>query len=290
MTRLERNAQRFQVLNVLTDAYESGDFTEVVPLLAEECIYESMWVLQPLHGRKAVADYLLGKGKTLRRSGAFPSCRIVELVGTCNPIPNAEVTAKGERLRAAVALVYEAGKLCLMMKQRIDGKTNEVLMDLTLTEDGLVKRIDLCMPELFHIRDFFTYVTLIPANDETENQAAKIRISAPYYNELYLFFALAGLEFFEYDDFSIPVDKWVKVLAYWKEFAEAEDYDTIAEKFAGIAYDRWSVSNEEVLAQLSQCGAALWRNRKINAVMLNDLLEWTQRSCGDYASIHIYGF
>ena len=62
MTRLERNTQLYNVLRVLETAYEKGDFTEFVDLLAEDCVYESMWVLEPLCGREAVSRHLLGKG------------------------------------------------------------------------------------------------------------------------------------------------------------------------------------------------------------------------------------
>ena len=74
MTRLERNAQLYDVLRVLEAAYEEGNFTEFVSLLTEDCVYESMWVLEPLCGREAVSRHLLGKGKSIKESETFPSC------------------------------------------------------------------------------------------------------------------------------------------------------------------------------------------------------------------------
>ena len=60
--------QLYNILRILEDAYEDGDFTEFVTLLAEDCVYESMWVLEPLRGREAVTNHLLGKGKSIQRS------------------------------------------------------------------------------------------------------------------------------------------------------------------------------------------------------------------------------
>ena len=66
MTRLERNAQMVDVLWHLRKAYRSGDFSEFVSRLSEDCVYESMWVLEPLRGKGAVSNHLIGKGKSIK--------------------------------------------------------------------------------------------------------------------------------------------------------------------------------------------------------------------------------
>jgi hypothetical protein len=109
--------QLYNVLRILEDAYEDGDFTEFVTLLAEDCVYESMWVLEPLCGREAVTNHLLGKGKSIQRSSAYPRCWIEEFVGNMNPISNAKISLNGEKKYGTVALAYESGKFCLMLKQ-----------------------------------------------------------------------------------------------------------------------------------------------------------------------------
>lgn len=281
--------QLYNVLCILEDAYEDGDFTEFVTLLAEDCIYESMWVLEPLCGRDAVTNHLLGKGKSIQRSGAYPRCWIEEFVGSMNPISNADISLNGEKKYGTVALAYEPGKFCLMLEQKLDGKTNEMLIDLKLTEDGMVSRMDLCMPELFNTTGLCPHVVFLPANGDEENKDALIRIGYDYFNELYLFLGLADQDFDEYGDLEIPMESWERMLQWWKEFVEAKDYDTIYEKMAGIDYDNWSVANKFAHHRLGWSGEGLWNERHIHADKLAGLLEWTQKYC-DYESIHTYGF
>ena len=289
MTRLERNMQLYNILRILEDAYEDGDFTEFVTLLAEDCVYESMWVLEPLRGREAVTNHLLGKGKSIQKSGAYPRCWIEEFVGSMNPISNANINLNGEKKYGTVALAYESGKFCLMLEQELDGKTNEMLIDLKLTESGLVSRMDLCMPELFNTTGLCPHVVFLPANGDEENKDALIRIGYDYFNELYLFLGLADQDFDEYDDLVIPMENWERMLQWWEEFVEAKDYDTIYEKMAGIDYNNWSVANKFAHHRLGWSGERLWNERHIHADKLEGLLEWTQKYCG-YESIHTYGF
>jgi hypothetical protein len=281
--------QLYNVLRILEDAYEDGDFTEFVTLLAEDCVYESMWVLEPLRGREAVTNHLLGKGKSIQQSGAYPRCWIEEFVGNMNPIPNVDISLNGEKKYGTVALAYESGKFCLMLKQELDGKTNEMLIDLKLTESGMVSRMDLCMPELFNTTGLCPHVEFLPANGDEENKDALIRIGYGYFNELYLFLGLADQDFDEYDDLVIPMENWERMLQWWKEFVEAKDYDTIYEKMAGIDYNNWSVANKFAHHRLGWSGERLWNERQIHADKLAGLLEWTQKYCG-YESIHTYGF
>lgn len=289
MTRLERNTQLYNVLCILEDAYEKGDFAEFIPLLAEDCVYESMWVLEPLCGQEAVANHLLRKGNSIRNAGAFPCCWIVETVGNMNPLPEVNINMNGEKKFGTVALAYEAGKFCLMLEQKLDGKTNGMLIDLKLTEDGKVSRMDLCMPELFNTGGMCPHVIFLPANGEEENEEALIRIGYDYFNELHLFLGLADQDFDQYDDLVIPMDKWEHMLQWWKEFAEATDYDTIYEKMAGVDYENWTIANEFANHRLGWSGVDLWKKRHIHADKLEGLLEWTRKYSG-YESIHSYGF
>jgi hypothetical protein len=280
----------FDVLRILETAYEKGDFTEFVSLLTEDCVYESMWVLEPLCGREAVSRHLLGKGKSIKESETFPSCWIVELVGNMNPLPESDIVVNGENKRATIALAYEAGKFCLMMSQELNGETNEVLVDLKLTEDGKVSRMDLCMPELFNRNGMCPHVIFLPAKGEEENEDALIRISDGYSSELRVFLGLAEEHFSEYDDLEIPMGNWVKALNFWKSFVEAESYDAFVEHTLGIDYENWSVVDQDVLKRFSWCGASLWKRRKENAVMLEGLLEWTQKYKDSHDCICTYGF
>lgn len=290
MTRLERNAQLHNVLRAMERAYEKGDFTEFVALLDEDCVYESMWVIERLHGREAVANHLLGKGNSISKSGSYPDCWIEEMVGNINPLPDTDIQENIKEKYAAVAPLYEAGKYCLIMEQKLDGETNEVVVVLQLKEDGKVSRISICLPEYFNTRSCCPYVDVFPGKGEDNNRDARVIVGDAYYSELYLFFDLAGEEFDEYDNLEIPMEKWEYILSCWKDFVDAPNYDAFVEKVAGIDYENWFVGDKDVLSRLGYSGVSLWKERKENARMLNDLMEWTKKYKNSYECICTYGF
>jgi len=290
MTRLERNTQLHNVLRAMERAYEKGDFTEFVPLLDEECVYESMWVIEPLYGRQAVADHLLGKGNSISKSGAYPECWIEEFVGNIKPLPDTDIHENVKEKYGIIAPLYEAGKYCLMMEQELDGKTNKAVVVLQLTEEGKVCRISICLPNFFNTRGCYPYITVLPGQGEDNNRDARIIVGDSYFSELYLFFDLAGEGFDEYDDLEIPMEKWEYILSCWKDFVNAPNYDAFVEKVAGIDYENWFVGDKEVLSRLGYSGFYLWKERKENARMLNDLLEWTEKYRDSYECVRTYGF
>lgn len=290
MTRLERNARLYDVLQIMGTAYENGDFSEFVELLTEDCAYTSMWVLETIQGRKAVSRRLLGKGRAIQKSGCFPECWVVELVGNMNPLPEADVIVNGNKTRASVGLAYEAGKPCLMMRQELGDKDNEVLVDLQLTEEGKVSGIDVCMPELFRTNVASEYIFCLPAKGEEKKPEALIRISENYFTELYTFLGMVETQFDEYEDMVIPMETWMQALNFWKTFAEATEYDAFIESAAGIHYENWAIDNKAVLERLNKRGVLLWKRRKENKAMLDGLLEWTQKYKSSCDCICTVGF
>lgn len=94
--KLEENSRLFDVLHALRKGYETGDFDELFPYLAADCVMESQWVLTPNTGYDAVVDYFTGKGKTLAKNESFPDCSIVELIGCMNPIESDGVEINGQ--------------------------------------------------------------------------------------------------------------------------------------------------------------------------------------------------
>lgn len=142
-------------LETLCKCYSTGRFENLFPLLADDCVFESQWVLTPNTGKSAVVDYFQGKGATLRKNNCCPTCTIVEFVGNLNTIKNAEVHLNGgEAQRASLGLWYPDGKLAMLMCQTLNDVTNGVIVDLQLDENDLISQIDLCMPELFNFKHF----------------------------------------------------------------------------------------------------------------------------------------
>ena len=86
------------------------------------------------------------------------------------------------------------------------------------------------------------------------------------------------------------MEKWEYILSCWKDFVDAPNYDAFVEKVAGIDYENWFVGDKDVLSRLGYSGVSLWKERKENARMLNDLLEWTEKYRDSYDCVRTYGF
>ncbi len=145
----------FNRLKALCIGYSTGNFEKIFTLLADDCVFESQWVMTPNVGKEAVSDYLVNKGKTLQRSGSFPECIIIEFVGNLNTVENAEIHLNDEApKRGSFGLWYQDGKLAMLMCQKLNGETISVVVDIKLNEFDQISRIDLCMPELFKFKYF----------------------------------------------------------------------------------------------------------------------------------------
>lgn len=296
--RLEENSRQFDVLCALRKGYRTGDFGKLFPYLAQDCVMESQWVLTPNTGYDAVASYFIEKGKTLAENDCFPNCSIVELTGNCSPVKNSAVSVNDEEPKtSSVGLIYKPGKLCMLIEQRINDETKDVLVDFSIDDAGMVKRIDLCMPELFKYRYFCEYVCFFPTTAEWEegeeyhsDQEHLVRVSEYYYGELYLFLACAGEQFDEYEDLRIPMNHWCHALGYWKDFMRAVDFDEAFEKIAGVDYDSGTVQNPDAAKRLGRIGKEMWENRHVNEIMLDDLIEWTNLYKSTHAFVNTYGW
>ena len=289
-TKLEFAKKTYDYLELISEGYRCGDFSSVFPYLAQDCVMESQWVLTPNEGYEAVAAYLNGKGESLKKSGFFPSCSIVELVGNINTMKNVDMKVNGEEQHGAVGLWYPAGELCLLMKQKMDAKENAVILRLKLSENEKIARIDLCMPELFRYRPYYTFVDFVPCKNNVDMNDAIIRVSEDYYCELYLFLGMAEVDFDEYDDINIPIDNWIRCLNFWKRFFTFKTFSEAYEDACGIDYATFTVKNKEAMRRLSYNGDIIWNNRVNSEEMVINLIEWTEKYKDMCDSISSYGF
>ena len=117
-----------------------------------------------------------------------------------------------------------------------------------------------------------------------------MRISEPYYSELFLFLGLAGFDFDEYDDQNIPMPVWIKCVEKWKEFYSYNSFDEAFEKICGIDYSTLSVKEDYARRMLSNNGFDMWQNRLKNGNIIDQIIEWTNRYKDQFATINSYGF
>lgn len=151
-TTAAKNPVLEKYLSILARCYSGGRFEELFPLLADDCVFETQWRVDPEVGKDEVMAYFTGKGKTLRAHNVCPTCDLIQFIGNCNPVQNTEMLFNGKPHHGTFVLMYEPNKLALRMRQRLNGQVNHIIVDLTLNEQDQIRRIDLCMPELYRYR------------------------------------------------------------------------------------------------------------------------------------------
>lgn len=154
-TYLEKNYRAFDILRLLSEGYETGDFSKVFSELAEDCVWESQWVLEPMRGSKEIIAYLDKKGEALIKSYSFPICSIQELVGNLNTVKSQNIIVNGKSEKGSVGLYYPSGELCLLMEQELDDEKIQVLLRIKLDDNQKVSRVDICDPIFFKYRAFY---------------------------------------------------------------------------------------------------------------------------------------
>lgn len=64
----------------LCDAYNSLDVEPLIDILADDCVYESQKVLQPIVGKYEIIDFLRAKFETVRKSRFPVTCSVRKVV------------------------------------------------------------------------------------------------------------------------------------------------------------------------------------------------------------------
>lgn len=125
------NDSKILIYELLRDSYNSANFNEFCQILEKDVKYESQWVMEPLVGLDKVSQYLIGKSKTFQEKNAVIHAKV-------------GILDKQDEYRPGVNLSYKPGEYCVVVEQGSNKMV--IIMDIT---GNSVKRIDLCMPELF---------------------------------------------------------------------------------------------------------------------------------------------
>lgn len=105
---------------IFAEAYSTFDAEPLINALAEDCVFESQMVMQPLVGKPAIEEYLRRKMETFRKHKTHIDCSLAQ-VGS-SPVLSAN------------------GSPCVVMRQ---GDGGAVVL-LKQSEAGEITRIDLC--------------------------------------------------------------------------------------------------------------------------------------------------
>lgn len=117
------------ILTILGNGYCTGEFTPIFEYLDNNCVWESQWVIGAKTGIEAVKEYYMTKGNLLKEHHSKCSFKIVET----------------NTFRTSLGLVIE---------QDVDGKNNEVYLEVKISEEYKILRIDVCNPAFFNYREY----------------------------------------------------------------------------------------------------------------------------------------
>ena len=212
--RLEKNNYLHEVFRIMEKALETHDFSEFLSYVSENCVFEVQGLYEPVAGYDAIADYLCEKGEGMVFNQGYSPTYVVELVGR-----------KNQEKDTLAEQIFESGKLCLLMEEETSTEADPLLVNVEVDEADKITRISVCTAKTFKYREFYTYVDLCPAKDDKDYEEAKVKVSESYYCELYFFLNCVGAQFDEYDDVTIPMEKWIRAMQLWEKYAESDNFD-----------------------------------------------------------------
>lgn len=126
MTNREKKAGRATGLTqrdaatAYAKAWNRLDPGEFIDMLSPDVRYSSQWVLEDLHGKKALADYLRGKMATVKKSAATVYAEVAQ-IGTGDP--------------------------CVLLAQGNRDDVNALV--LFTVDQNKVTGFDMCIPDLY---------------------------------------------------------------------------------------------------------------------------------------------
>ena len=134
-------------LTLLANCFIKCDFNDLFPYLAKDVVWESNWVMQPRVGYDVVVNYYKTKAKQFKTSSWHTYHTLVK---TLEPKLSGLNSKNGR-----VMLYHEKDILLDYVKQISDkGEISYSIIELKLNEEGLITRIDMCMPELFSFEKY----------------------------------------------------------------------------------------------------------------------------------------
>lgn len=224
--------------------------------LADDCFLAVSEDTRLIVGKKAVEEYFSVDQDSLKR--AYPY---------------------------ATVSVVESGKdILLLIKKEPD--TDGSLIRFQINDDGLVSRIDSLAERDHPYRTIEKYVNLIPEKETEkgmeENKSISAVISDLYYDEMHLFFDMIEYGPFDpWDDQHIISDYWLEILAAWRSFYEAENYDAVYQKqMARKAGDEKKYPKH--VEWFSGLLKTVWEKKEYGWKMLEGLEEWVNRYKDEY--------
>ena len=156
VSELNPKENKLRIANMVAEAYSSGNFEPLFPLMTDDYEHHSFWVMEPMVGKATVIPYYRGKGNAIRNSSDKVRTKIVRIA---EPKPKefpGGLYLNGEKMKSGTRLAVwsDIGSICVFMKQRLDnGTENSILAVPTINEEGRLTKLLITLPDLFTLEE-----------------------------------------------------------------------------------------------------------------------------------------
>jgi len=117
------NNSNLACYQAIAKGYATGDFTDFIPYLTDETIFESHWVFVPMEGKEEITNYLLQKGK------AFKNC--------------------DRKITAEIVRCYNGVGGVVVVQKRDNSGSDDMFVELSFNDEGKLVRVDLNPTEFY---------------------------------------------------------------------------------------------------------------------------------------------
>jgi len=111
------NRSNLPCYQAIAKGYRTGDFTDFIPYLTDETVFESHWVFVPMEGKKEISKYLVNKGKAFIQYGCKMETQIVKCINGVGGVVVKQILSNGE--------------------------TDDMFIQLSFNNEGKLARVDL---------------------------------------------------------------------------------------------------------------------------------------------------
>ena len=142
---------KLRIAKMIAEAYTTGDFEPLFPLMTDNYEHHSYWVWEPMVGKETVIPYYRGKGNSLKKSDRKIKTKLVRIMQP-QPKEVEELYLNGEKMKPGSRLTVwsDIGSICVLMMQTLEnGKESTVLAMPTINEEGRLTQLLITEPNLF---------------------------------------------------------------------------------------------------------------------------------------------
>lgn len=147
---------KMKIANMIADAYTTGNFEPLFPLMTDDYEHHSFWVRDPMVGKETVIPYYRGKGNALKKSTGKVQTKLVRIAEPQPKVFPGQLYVNGEKMKPGTRLTVwsDIGSICVLMKQVLNSGEEVITLAVpTINEEGRLTRLLITIPDLFTLEE-----------------------------------------------------------------------------------------------------------------------------------------